>query len=66
MVAPMLSPSEAELRNLHRTVHTPFRELPYERAAVPLRRWYVGRRLSESLASFFQNARSRLHIVFLD
>lgn len=66
MVAPMLAPSEAELRNLHRTVQTPFRELPYEQAALPLRRWYVGRRLAEALASFYQNARSRLHIVFLD
>ncbi|HMJ10397.1 MAG TPA: hypothetical protein VK524_03270 [Polyangiaceae bacterium] len=66
MVAPMLLPSDAELRNLHRSVQTPFRDLPYERAAVPLRRWYVGRRLSEALASFYQNARSRLQIVFLD
>ncbi len=66
MVAPMLAPSEAELRNLHRSVQTPFRELPYEQAAMPLRRWYVGRRLAESLASFYQNARSRLHIVFID
>lgn len=66
MVAPMLAPSEAELRNLHRTVQTPFRDLPYEQAALPLRRWYVGRRLAEALGSFYQNARSRLHIVFLE
>jgi hypothetical protein len=66
MVAPMLRPSDAELYNLHRTAPTPFRALPYERAALPLRRWYVGRRLSAALASFYQNARSRLQIVVLD
>ena len=62
----MLAPSEAELRNLHRSHSTPFRALPYEQAALPLRRWYVGQRLAEALTSFYQNARARLEIVVLD
>jgi hypothetical protein len=66
MVAPMLAPSDAELANLHRTIPTPFRALPYERARSSLRRWYVGRRLSAALASFYQNARARLEIAILE
>jgi hypothetical protein len=66
MVAPMLKPSDAELRAIHRTVQTPFRDRPFEQVAAPLRRWYVARRLATALASFYQNARSRLTITMLD
>ena len=52
MVAPMLTPSDAELRNIHRVVQTPFRDRPYEEIEPALRRWYVGRRLNAALASF--------------
>jgi AcrR family transcriptional regulator len=65
MVAPMLRPSEAELRNLHRTVATPFKSLPFDKARAPLHRWYVTRRLSEALQSFYQNARSRIEVTVL-
>lgn len=65
MVAPMLAPSEAELRNIHRSVQTPFRDRPFEEVETPLRRWYVGKRLALSLASFFQNARSRVTLTIL-
>lgn len=65
MVAPMLSPSDAELRNLHRTVATPFKRLPFERARAPLYRWYVSRRLTAALGSFYQNARSRIEVTLL-
>jgi hypothetical protein len=65
MVAPMLSPSDAELANLYRTVATPFKNLPFEKARAPLRRWYVTRRLSEALQAFYQNARSRIEVTIL-
>lgn len=65
MVAPMLAPSEAELRNIHRSVQTPFRDRPFEEVEVLLRRWYVGKRLTLALASFFQNARSRVTLTIL-
>lgn len=65
MVAPMLAPSEAELRNIHRSVQTPFRDRPFEEVEVPLRRWYVGKRLTLALTSFFQNARSRVTLTIL-
>ncbi|MEZ4224675.1 MAG: hypothetical protein R3B13_27235 [Polyangiaceae bacterium] len=63
MVAPMLAPSRAELLVLHKHADTPFRNLPFERAEAPLARWYVGRRLSDALSNFFQNARARLELT---
>ena len=65
MVAPMLAPSDAELRNLHKSAATPFKSLPFEQARGPLRRWYVGRRLAAALASFYQNARARIEVSVL-
>jgi hypothetical protein len=65
MVAPMLSPSDAELRALFRNEKTPFRDAPFETVLPGLRRWYVSTRLQAALAAYYQNARSRLRMVFL-
>ena len=65
MVAPMLTPSDAELRALFRNEKTPFRDAPFETVLPGLRRWYVSTRLQAALAAYYQNARSRLRIVFL-
>ncbi len=65
MVAPMLAPSDAELRGLFRSEKTPFRDAPFESVLPGLRRWYVSTRLQAALAAYYQNARSRLRIVFL-
>jgi len=65
MVAPMLSPSDAELRVLFRNERTPFRDAPFETVLPGLRRWYVSTRLQTALAAYYQNARSRLRVVFL-
>ena len=65
MVTPMLTPSDAELRNIHRSAQTPFRDNPYEEVEPSLRRWYVGKRLASALGSFFQNARSRVSVTVL-
>jgi hypothetical protein len=65
MVAPMLSPSDAELRALFRNEKTPFRDAPFETVLPGLRRWYVSTRLQTALAAYYQNARSRLRMVFL-
>jgi len=65
MVAPMLAPSDAELRNIHRSAQTPFRDLRFEEVETALRRWYVGKRLALALTAFFQNARSRVAITIL-
>src|SRR5262245_1107551 len=65
MVAPMLAPSDAELRALYRNERTPYRDAPFETILPALRRWYVATRLQEALAAFYQNARARLEIVVL-
>lgn len=65
MVSPMLSPSDAELRALYRNEKTPFHEAPFDTILPGLRRWYVATRLQGALAAYYQNARSRLRVVFL-
>lgn len=65
MVAPMLAPSDAELRLLYRNERTPYRDAPFETILPALRRWYVATRLQEALGAFYQNARARLDIVIL-
>jgi hypothetical protein len=64
MVSPMLKPSDAELRALYRTERTPFRDAPFETILPGLRRWYISTRMQAALAAFYQNARSRLRIVY--
>jgi hypothetical protein len=65
MVAPMLEPSEAELREVHRATSNPFRGQKFDEVAEPLRRWFVGQRLEAALGAFYQNARARVHMVIL-
>lgn len=65
MVAPMLEPSEAELREVHRTANNPFRGQRFEEIEKSLRQWYVGQRLEAALGAFYQNARSRVHVVII-
>ncbi|HVJ22188.1 MAG TPA: hypothetical protein VM686_42575 [Polyangiaceae bacterium] len=65
MVAPMLQPSTAELRALHRSGRTPWSAAPFETIQPGLRRWYVSTRLNDSLQSYYQNARSRLDVVVI-
>lgn len=65
MVAPMLDPSEAELRELQRSGATPFRGRKFEEVAGALRKWYVAQRLSAALATYYQNARSRVEMAFV-
>jgi hypothetical protein len=66
MVAPMLAPSDAELRNIQRSAQNPFRGREFDEVAPALRRWYVARRLGLALESFFENARSRVEINVLE
>lgn len=65
MVAPMLAPSEAELKAIHRAVPNPYSKYDYPRVKAAMRRWYVSRRLQAALQTFFQNARSRLAVKLL-
>ena len=63
MVAPMLTPTVTELRELH--VKSALAEQPFERVRDDLERMYIGRALREAVANFYQNARSRLSVAIL-
>ena len=65
MVTPMLEPSEAELRSLHKSANTPYRNAPFDTIRPALLRWYVSRHLNAALASFYENARSRIDVTVL-
>ena len=65
MVAPMLRPSDAELEAIQRSAPAALQNEPFARARPLLLRWYVSRRLSSAMASFFQEARSRVTITLL-
>ena len=63
MVAPMLKPSELELRALHKTGTTPFRDQPFERVSGALERWFISERVTQSLDAYYQNVRSRVTVI---
>jgi hypothetical protein len=65
MVATMLTPSDTELRIVHRTTRTPFSDADYEAVAPLLRRWYVAQRLNAAVRAFYEGARSRLVVTLL-
>jgi hypothetical protein len=63
MVAPMLTPPDAELKELH--PKSPFADRPFAQAKPELSRLYVGRALREAVTTFYQNARARLVVTLL-
>ncbi len=65
MVAPMLSPNEHELRELHAAGPTRFRHMPFEAVRVVLERWVVARRLADAVHEFYRSARTRLRVTVL-
>lgn len=66
MVAPMLEPSEPELRALLATPGaTPFSGQPYDKVALALGRWIVAQRLGEAIATYYQTARSRVVVTLI-
>lgn len=63
MVAPMLTPSDTELRIVHRTTRTPFSARPYEDVAPALRHWYIAQRLNVAVRAFYEGTRSRIRVT---
>jgi hypothetical protein len=63
MVAPMLEPNPADLRDLQSGGATPFKGRPFEEVAPALTRWYVGQHLSQAVETYFLNARARITII---
>jgi hypothetical protein len=64
-VAPLLSPTDEELREVYRTSAHPFRSRKYDEAKVDLRRWLLAERLKAAEASFLQTARTRIKVVIV-
>jgi hypothetical protein len=62
MIAPMLEPSDLDLRNLWQTGSTPFKDRPFDEIKPALSRWYVGQRLRQETEAYRQTARSRVVI----
>jgi len=66
MVAPMLEPSETELRALVATPGaTHFSGQPYDKVVLVLSRWVVAQRLGEAIAAYYQTARSRVVVTLV-
>ncbi len=62
-LTPILQPTEEQLREVFRTGGHPFHGRSFDEVRAPLERWFVAERLRVAEASFFQGARSRLHVV---
>jgi hypothetical protein len=62
MVAPMLHPSELDLREAHQRGETPYTGRKFEEAQDELRRWLVAARLASALDGYFRNIRSRVAV----
>jgi hypothetical protein len=65
MVAPMLEPSDLELRDVLRSHTTPFGDQPFEKIAPELERWYVGQKVGKALEAFYLTARARVVMVII-
>jgi hypothetical protein len=63
VVAPILSPTEEQLREVYRTAAHPYRGRPFDEVRSRLLRWFVSERLRVAEGSFMQAARARLKVV---
>jgi hypothetical protein len=62
-VAPILQPTEEQLREVFRTSTHPYRGQPFEQVRRDLARWFVMERVRVAETAFFQSARTRVVIV---
>lgn len=62
VVAPMLAPTDGELRGLLRTPDYPFSDRPFAEVRCVLRSALLSQRLGKALGSFLQTSRLRVHI----
>jgi hypothetical protein len=62
-VAPLLHPSDEQLRDVYRTARHPYRGQPFDRIRDALSRWFVVDRLRVAESAFLQASRSHMKIV---
>ncbi|MBM4363804.1 MAG: hypothetical protein FJ104_14075 [Deltaproteobacteria bacterium] len=65
MVAPLLEPSEAELRLVHRTERTPYAGQAFEAVRPALARWLVSTRVAEAIDAYHEALRARVTVTVL-
>ncbi len=64
-LAPLLNPSESQLRDLHRLGKHPFKSAKFEDVRRDLRWWLIDERLRLAELSFLQSARTRVTMVYV-
>lgn len=62
-VAPLLHPSDEQLREVYRTAAHPYRGRPFEQVRDALEQWFVLDRVRVAEAAFLQAARSHVKVV---
>ncbi len=65
MIAPLLEPTDIELRELHAAGKTPFTSERFVDVVEKLRRWVLAQRMAQALDDFWQRARSRIVITWV-
>lgn len=66
MVAPMLKPTDLDLREVHSRGETPFSDRSFEETKEPLRNWYISTRLAKALDRYYRNIRARVDVTLID
>jgi len=64
-IAPILQPTEEQLREIFRTGAHPYRGQDFEQARAGLRRWFIIERVRATESSYLQAVRSRVRIVVM-
>lgn len=65
MIAPLLEPTDIELRELHAAGKTPFTSERFVDVIEKLRRWVLAQRMAQAIDDFWQRARSRIVITWV-
>lgn len=65
-ITPIFRATEEALREAHRAAIHPFRERKFEDCRDAFREWFVVERQRAAETEFFQGARTRVRIVFVD
>lgn len=65
MVAPMLLPTDLDLREVHKSGATPYTNLPFDKVRARLRSWYIATRLARALDNYYRNIRSRVTVKLI-
>lgn len=65
MIAPLVEPSDLELRELHASGKSPYSDQRFADVVDKLRRWVVAQRVSAALDDFWQRSRSRIVIQWI-